>query len=557
MTTLSPALSAYVRTHAPAVAGGAVDYGRLIRDYSANLDFYDSREHLATLTGPALADGVRIRAGALTARGIRRGDRIVMLAANTEEYVATLLAVLLLGAVPCAVAVPPAPSRADSAGVAHLRAAIRVVDPVMVLGPAGPLPALSLPGLVTYTELAEHGAIPDGDRPLPAPDDLHHVQLTSGSTSEPKAVVLTHGSVAHNLAVLAHGMGVERGGGRMFSWLPLYHDMGLIQVLGGLVYGAPVGLMSPLGFLRDPMSWVRHMSTAGSTVTAGPTFAYRAVTEALTRNPDGRGAIDLSALRYAFVGAEPIDYRTLRRFTEGFAPMGLRPEALVPCYGMAESVLATTLALGAAPKGPGNFGRVRVTATESAGAELVSCGRPVEGMRVSVVDRAGAEVAPGEVGEIRISGPSLMAGYRRPDGTVRRPPDGWHDTGDRGFLCGGELFVVGRSKEMLIVRGRNLPPYDVERAIGDLADVGQGQSVVVSVPDPDRGRERIVAIVAAAVTGTDEQRRVRAEAAARVREVFGFSLDDVVVIPRRALPRTTSGKIQRLKVRERYLAGGL
>jgi acyl-CoA synthetase (AMP-forming)/AMP-acid ligase II len=299
------------------------------------------------------------------------------------------------------------------------------------------------------------------------------------------------------------------------------------------------------------------MSSHGSTVTAGPTFAYRAVTEALGRTANPPDGIDLTALQYAFVGAEPIVYRTLRHFTESLAPLGLRQDVLVPCYGMAESVLATTLALGAAPQGPLNFGRVRVAEAGDGGEPLVCCGPHVEGMRVAILGADGNELADGEVGDIRISGPSVMAGYQQPDGTVYAPPDGWHDTGDRGFRCDGQLFVVGRSKEMLIVRGRNLPPYDVERVIGELAEVGQGQAVVFSVADRSRGGERNVAVVAVGISDDDGQRRVRAQAAARVRQVLGISLDDVVVVPRRAIPRTTSGKIQRVKMRELYQAGRL
>lgn len=560
----SPAVLAHVQVNAPALTSGAIDYGQLLEDYPAQLDFYDSRAHLASLPGPTLARKVRTRAGALDAQGIGPADRIVMVAANDERYITTLLAVLLLGAVPCAVAPPPTPSREDSAGVQHLRAAIRVVNPALVLGPATVAVALREPGPPRYhsyedLEAADKSgegqrfAIPD--RPLPRSEDIHHVQLTSGSTAAPKAVVLTHANVAHNLGVLAHAVRADIRYDRMFSWLPMYHDMGFVQVLGGLVYRAPVALMSPLGFLRDPLSWVRHMTEHGSTITAGPTFAYRAVTDALGRASLGTERIDLSALRHAFVGAEPVVAESLHRFNDSFARLGLRATALVPCYGMAESVLATTLALQPAPEAPANFGRVRVLADESGTAPLVSCGRPVDGMRVSIVDPGGDPLAAGEVGEIRISGPSLMAGYQEPDGSLRPPPNGWHDTGDRGFLSDGELFVVGRSKEMLIIRGRNMPPYDVERLIGDLPGVGPGQAVVFSVPDEERGRECVVAVVATAVSDPEAQQRLRQDAAQRVREVFGFSVDDIVIVPRAAIPRTTSGKVQRLTVRSRYLSG--
>lgn len=559
MTDLfSPPVLAHVQVNAPALATGAIDYDRLLAEYPGRIDFFDSRSHLASLPGSTLTKKVRVRAGALAEHGVGPGDRVVMVAANDQRYLTTLLAVLLLGAVPCAVAAPPTPSREESAGVQHLRAAIGVVDPMRVFGPATVAVALPTGGFISYEDLdagdtsCEGQRFPTPNRPPPRPEDIHHIQLTSGSTAAPKAVVLTHANVAHNLAVLAHAVHADNRYDRMFSWLPMYHDMGFIQVLGGLVYRAPIALMSPLSFLRDPLSWVRHMTEHGSTVTAGPTFAYRAVTDALGRASRGAGRIDLSALRHAFVGAEPVVAETLRRFNDSFAPLGLRAGALVPCYGMAESVLATTLALHEAPEAPENFGRVRVVGNGNAPGRVVSCGRPVDGMRVSIVDAAGAAAEPGEVGDIRISGPSVMAGYQECDGTLRPPPNGWHDTGDRGFVCDGELFVVGRSKEMLIIRGRNMPPHDIERVIGEIPEVGHGQVVVFATPDEVRGRERIVAVLATGVTDPAAQHRIRTAAADRVRQVFGFSVDEIVVVPRAAIPRTTSGKIQRLKLRQAY-----
>lgn len=557
MSPFPPAVLAHVVSNAPALATGAIDYDLLLRGEIGQLDFYDSREHLATLPGSALAQRVRNRAGGLASRGLGHGDRVLMVAANTEDYLTTLLAVLLLGAVPCAVAPPPTPSREDSAGVAHLRAAVRVVNPKLVLTDRRTAAAVAHPGLVDYAELAEVQSVSRLDVIPPLPSDLHHIQLTSGSTSAPKAVLLTHGNVANNMAMIGHAIGTRRGVNRVFSWLPMYHDMGLIQVLGPLLYGAPIALMTPLGFLRDPLSWPRHMTHHGSTFTAGPTFAYRAAADALARADGGAPEIDLAALRYAYVGAEPIPYATLRHFTDSFAPLGLRSDVLIPCYGMAESVLATTLALAPAPEGPGNFGRVRVLVADGGHPPLVSCGPPIEGMRLSVVDPDGVQVSPGTVGEIRISGPSVMIGYQQPDGTVSPPPDGWHDTGDRGFLCDGELFVVGRSKEMLIIRGRNLPPYDVERTIEEFRDVGPGQAVVFCVPNGGGGAERVVAVLATGVSDPERRRHLQAEVTTRVREVFGFSLDDVVPVAKTALPRTTSGKIQRLKVRERYASDSL
>jgi acyl-CoA synthetase (AMP-forming)/AMP-acid ligase II len=519
----SPAVRRHVESHAPALAAGVVDYPMLLERGLPQIDFYDSRRHLGALAGAALTDGVRRRAGALAARGLARGDRVVMVADNNQEYLESLLAVLLLGAVPCAVAPPPAPSREESAGVQHLRAAIGVIAPAMVL--ASTRSAAAHPAAVLYEDLRDAPPLPLPGRPAGAPADAHHLQLTSGSTSAPKAVVLTHASVAHNIATVSQAMATVRDADGLFSWLPMYHDMGIIQVLGALIYGGRIGLMT--------------------------------ASDALARSGRVQTAIDLSELRHAYIGAEPIAASTLRGFAEDFAPLGLRPDALVPSYGMAESVLATTIASHPAPEGPGNFGRVRTLAADGMGTPLVSCGPPIDGMRVRIVTSTGVGVDEGAVGEIQISGPSVMAGYLAPDATVVSPPGGWHDTGDRGLICGGELFVVGRSKEMLIVRGRNMPPYDVELSIGELAQVGPGQAVVFSAPDDGRGRESLVAVVATGATDADQRLRIRTEVVTRVREAFGFSLDDVVLVPKTSIPRTTSGKIQRLRARDRYLAGRL
>lgn len=514
-----------------------IDYPALLADYPGPIDFYDSRRHLETIPAPAFSRGVLDSAGALAARGLRRGDRIALVANNTGQYLTTLLAVLLLGGVPCAIPPPPTPARVDSAGVRHLRAALAVLDPALVITTAAAAAAVSHGVVMQYEELDNAAPLPDL---APAePDDIHHIQLTSGSTSAPKAVALTHRNVAHNITALGRAMGTEPDRDRIFSWLPMYHDMGLIQVLGGLVYGLPIALMTPLGFLRDPLSWLRNMTHHGSTITAGPTFGYAAATAALAR-ADGTGTrIDLSRLRHAYIGAEPIAPSVLREFAEAFAPLGFRPDTLVPSYGMAESVLATTIGLGG----------VRTSGS------LVSCGPPIEGMAVRVVDSSGVDTADGVIGDIRISGPSVMAGYLEPGGALSAPADGWHDTGDRGMLCAGELFVSGRTKEMLIVRGRNLPPYDVERVIGESPDIGPGQVAVFSVPDTGRGREAVIAVVAAGTTDADQRRQIQRDVAARVRESLGFTLDEVTLVPKGAIPRTTSGKIRRLEVRDRYLQG--
>lgn len=543
------AIREHMTVNAPAMAAGAIDYPALLRSDLEQIDFYDSRSHLHTLSGKDLVNAIRIRAAALAEGGLRRGDRVAMIAASDEEYLATLLAVLLLGAVPCAVAPPPTPSRPESAGVAHVRAALEVLNPVMVIAQPRVAVAVAHPNVLAYGDLVDADPIDWQLLSSAAPGDAHHIQLTSGSTSAPKAVLLTHGNVVHNSCAIAYGTRALRGQDRVFSWLPLYHDMGFIQVLAALLYGLRVGVMTPMGFLRDPTSWIRHMSHHGSTHTAGPPFAYRAVSDAI-----GRGGVpadvDLSALRHAYVGAEPIPYAVLREVTERLAPLGMRSDALVPCYGMAETVLATSIALQPYSSEGTSFGRVRGERNPEDDQLVVSCGRAVAGLRLQILSPEGELLPDGAVGDVQVSGPSVMLGYLSPGGGVVAPEGGWHDTGDRGFLAGGELFVVGRGKEMLIVRGRNFPPYDVEREIDGLSGAG-GVSVVFSLHDEQRARESVIAVVGTRAAA-DEYDELRARITGGVRAAFGFSLDEVVVVPARTIPLTTSGKRQRLKVREAY-----
>ncbi|CPV90192.1 AMP-dependent synthetase and ligase [Mycobacteroides abscessus] len=381
----------HVEINAPAMRSGAIDYPGLLRAGLEELDFYDSRRHLYTRAGADLVVDIRIRAAALRERGLRRGDRVAMTAASDEEYLATLLAVLLLGAVPCAIAPPPTPSRPDSAGVAHLRAALEVLSPAMVIAQPRVMVAVVHPNVLSYDQLADANPIDWELLSTAHPADVHHIQLTSGSTSAPKAVVLTHGNVVHNASAIAYGTRASRGRDRVFSWLPFYHDMGFIQVLAALLYGLRVGVMTPMGFLRDPISWLRHMSHHGSTHTAGPPFAYRAVSDAIGRG-DPLVDVDLSSLRHAYVGAEPIPYPVVCDVTARLRLLGMRNDVLVPCYGMAETVLATSIALQPYPPGETAFGRVYGRRSPENGQLVVSCGRPVDGLRVRVLSSDG-EVA--------------------------------------------------------------------------------------------------------------------------------------------------------------------
>lgn len=550
-----------------ASTAATVDY-RAVDTGHAPVGFFDSRHMTGELPRAELFDAALAVAAGLAHHGVGRGDRVVLLLPTSPDYLAALLACLLSGVVPCTVASPPRSDDSASAGTRHVTAAVNALRPTAVIV-ADPRTAAAIPGLPTLTvdDLRGHGSLPIGDLPTPEPHDPHHIQLTSGSTSAPKAVVLTHANVAANLAVLDWAADLRPGRDRLFTWLPLYHDMGLVQVLLALTRGACLDLMSPVGFVRDPLSWIRHMSERGTTHTAAPPFAYRTAVDRYASRPDP--SIDLSRLRQAYVGAEPIPVAVLRAFQTTFAERGLAAEAVVPCYGMAETVLATTLALEAGPASDTSFGRVRWRHFDRASLDerhiaapaipgrpargIVSCGPTVPGLTLRIIDETGREVGEDQIGAIHVQGSSVMAGYLT-DGGIDEPPGGWHDTGDLGLRHDGDLYVVGRSKEMLIVRGRNLPPYDVEAVIEEHPKVDAGASAVFSYPAEDKGTEPVVAVIETRAA-TPEWPAIRTEASTAVREVFGLSLAAVIIVARGGIPRTSSGKRQRAALRNAYLAG--
>ncbi|HEX2253343.1 MAG TPA: fatty acyl-AMP ligase, partial [Thermoanaerobaculia bacterium] len=399
-----------------------------------------------------------------------------------------------------------------------------------------------------------------------APERLAFLQYTSGSTSAPKGVMVSHGNLWHNQEVIRRAC--DHGPDSVFvSWLPLYHDLGLIgNLLQNLYVGSRCVLMSPVTFLQRPAAWLEAVSRYGATTSGGPNFAYelclRRVGEA------DRAALDLSSWQVAFNGAEPVQADTLRRFADGFAGAGLDPGALYPCYGLAEATLMVS------------GGRVRVTgvdgealqrhevrpASGAAARELVSCGPPLTGQEVVIAEPdSGAPCPVGTVGEIWVGGPSVAGGYwQRPEESRRAFGASLADgrgpflrTGDLGFLdAAGELFVTGRLKDLIIVRGRNYYPHDLElTALASHADLRAGGGAAFTV-EAD-GEERPVLVHELERHHGDDLEAVAAAARQAVAEEHELQLHDVVLIRTGTLPKTTSGKVQRRACRQLYLDGEL
>lgn len=488
-------------------------------------------------TGRRIWDESLRVAGALTERGVWPGGRVVIPGPTDHRTLTAFLGSILAGAAPCLVA----PPTGAPGSMAHLQACVAAVSPHTIISWDGLLDGTALDVLDHGEALDAHPASP---RPV-TPEGTHHLQLTSGSTSTPKAVVLSHKNVDTNVRAVADLSGVDDMC-RPVSWLPLYHDMGLVQVLTSLRFVLPMSLIAPTTFLRRPLTWLTLMGEVSGTHTAAPPFAYHACTRAVraTGLPDG---LDLSSIQQMYVGAEPISGSVLHQFAATFEAAGFNPSALTPCYGLAESVLAVTVARPH-PNHSGDAGsRLRTFQRQDGqpGTELVSCGEPVPGVQVRVVGDDGDPAVEGVPGRIEISGDSVADRYLTdPEGTSTN----WRDTGDLGFFKGGELYVTGRAKEVVIVHGRNYMPYDIETVVESHELIGAGHSIVMNVSAPD-GREHLVALVETKAPAS-ERGVIAAAVRATVRQSTGLDLQQVQVVPRGGLPRTTSGKRQRALARK-------
>ncbi|MEA2695243.1 MAG: hypothetical protein QOJ16_4630, partial [Acidobacteriota bacterium] len=554
-----------------------------IPDSHAYTFLADGEGEGASLTYAQLDARARALAAVLAERGLR-GERALLLFPPGLDFILAFWGCLYAGVV----AVPAYPPK-ERAGQLDSRLLAILADarPRAVLTTAAVrarLEGLSarLPGLADLAWFAADevpDAAAEGFRdPRLAPADLAFLQYTSGSTALPKGVMVSHGNLRHNEEMIRQAFG-QSAESVIVGWLPLYHDMGLIgNVLQPLYLGARCILMSPLAFLQRPRRWLAAISRYRATTSGGPNFAFDLCVRKIP--PEARAGLDLGSWTLAFNGAEPVRAETLERFAAAFAPCGFRRSAFYPCYGLAE---ATLFAAGGAPgRGPvaRSFDRAELERNRAApaapeeGAALVACGGPWLGQRLAIADPESGALRPaGQVGEIWLSGPSVAAGYwGRPEESeetfrarLAGDPDGvpFLRTGDLGFVDGdtGELFVAGRLKDLIILRGRNLYPQDVERVAEQSFPglrPGSSAAFAVEVAGVDGVEERLVVVLeldrhAAQGPAGPVVDAVRAAVAARLEA----QIHEVVLVRAGAVPKTSSGKIQRRATRAAYLAGRL
>lgn len=579
-----PAAMEALRVDRPAIPSLAtveepIEAKTLIDALVAHAQRHGDREHILlwkgegspeALTYRELYHAARAAAGGLNDRGVRAGDRIAIMLPTSHDFFIAFFAVLFVGAIPVPIYPPFRLSQIEDhlrrqAGILSNAAASTLItsDEIRVVGSLLLGLVDSLQDIATIPDLSKEEALP---APLPAtPDTTALIQYTSGSTGDPKGVVLSHGNLLANIRAMGAALNASSSD-RVVSWLPLYHDMGLIGCwLSALYYGAPTLIMSPLSFLADPARWLRAIHDHKATISAAPNFAYEFCLKSIG---DARIAgLDLSSLRALLNGAEPVSPVSITRFAERFAAYGFRPQTMMPVYGLAENSVG--LAFPPLGRGPlidrvdrralDHDGEARLAPDESADvASLVACGRPLPRHEIRVVDDASRELPERQEGRLQFRGPSATRGYyQEPEKTTSLFDGDWLETGDRGYIAGGDVFITGRIKDLIKRAGRNIYPQELEETVGSLEGARKGCVAVFPSLDARAGTERL--IVMAETRLTDDLRRdaLRKLIIEASQALLDLAPDEVILAPPHSVPKTSSGKIRRAAAREMFETGQL
>jgi 1-acyl-sn-glycerol-3-phosphate acyltransferase len=533
--------------------------------------FYRSSDETDSLSYGQLLRNARAVAAGLAQGSLRPGQAVAIMLPSGLDFFAAFYGALLAGGVPVPLYPPARLSQLEE----HLRQQVGILAncqaPVLVTVAEARLAGQllraqvdSLRRVCTVAELRTGSASPPPALAL-GPTDVALLQYTSGSTGNPKGVVLTHANLLANIRAVSRTLAVTSAD-VCVSWLPLYHDMGLIGAwLGSLYNACPLVLMSPLTFLARPELWLQAIHRHRGTITAAPNFAFELCLRRL--GDEDLAGLDLSTWRLALNGAEAVSPATIEAFCARLAPCGFRPSAMKPVYGLAECSVALTIpAPGEAPRiervvreAFAAAGKAVPAAPEEAGAlGFVACGPVLPGHELRVVDAAGRELPERRVGRVQFRGPSATAGYfRNPEETRRLFHGAWLDTGDLAYLAEGRLFPVGRVKDVIVIRGRNLHPAALEEAIGRLPGLRKGCVAVFGAADPVAGTERVVAVAETHLDDAAARKDLTHQINALAVDLLGQPLDDIVLAPPHSVQKTSSGKIRRSATRERYLAGAL
>ncbi len=524
----------------------------------------DATENAKTITYEELATGAKRVAAGLRQSGLQKGDRVAIMLSTEADFLYAFFGTLYAGGVPVPLYPPVRMSHIEE----HLHRQTGILKnagaTVFITLPAGLRLMTLIKPLVPTLRLVTTVESVRSDHPEPPvrakADDPAVIQYTSGSTGDPKGVVLSHANILANIRAMGTAMSIISDD-VFISWLPLYHDMGLIGAwLGSIYFGTPIVMMSPLQFIVRPESWLWAIHRYRGTVTAAPNFAYELCLQSI--DDATIEGLDLSSLRLAVSGAEPVSPSTLRRFSARYAAYGFDANALAPSYGLAEN----TVAVSCPPPGRGMIvdridrtvldrdGKaVPVSATDPNAVEIVACGRPLPGHQVRILDATGLEAPDRQEGSLQFRGPSATRGYLNSEAQTRSLFDGsWLNTGDLGYFADGDVFITGRNKDLIIRAGRNIHPHEIEDLIGDIDDVHKGGVVVFGSTEKDSGTERIVIAAETAVTDPAALENLRRDIGTAANDVLGMPPDTIVFVAPETVPKTPSGKIRRAETRELF-----
>ncbi len=545
----------------------AIDYAARSRK---GLNFHDMRGELARVYPYAeMRDDALAMARRLVACGIGREDRVALIAETGPDFAALFCACVYVGAWPVPLPLPTTFGGKESY-IEQLAVQLESSDPAILLFPAeiaemaGAAAARQGCAGESWHDFALR-ADPPCDLPDATPDDICYLQYSSGSTRFPQGVAVTHRALLHNL--YGHSTSMHLGeNDRCVSWLPWYHDMGLVGCFLSLIANQVSGdYLKPDAFARRPLAWLDVITrNQGNTLSYSPTFGYDICARRISSQSNVAERFDLSRWRIAGNGADMIRPDVMQNFVNAFAPAGFKASSFTPSYGLAEAVLAVTV------MPPGEGIRVELVEEERlSGAPrdisrparyraIVNCGKPLPDMEVEIrgPDDAGsgAERGDHQIGKVWCRGPSVMHSYfRNAEATDDCLVDGWLDTGDMGYTANGYLFIVGRAKDMIIINGKNHWPQDIEWAVEQLPGFNHGDIAAFAI-ETDTGEEAPAVLVHCRVSDPDERLRLRDMIADKVRSVTGMSCV-VELVPPRTLPRTSSGKLSRAKAKKLYLAG--
>jgi 1-acyl-sn-glycerol-3-phosphate acyltransferase len=531
---------------------------------------WQSEDDEQTISYAELDRESRIVAAGLIERGLEPGDRVAIMLPTEAAFFEAFFGVLYAGGVPVPIYPPFRAAQVED----HLRRQATILRNAgasfLIIGSEFRTVGQLMLGLAedlrhveTVKELSRAGMI---EQPQPAgAEAIALIQYTSGSTGDPKGVILTHANLLANIHAVGEALAASSSD-VFVSWLPLYHDMGLIGAwLGALHYGVPTVIMPPLAFLADPGRWLRAMARHRATLSAAPNFAY----ELCCRNVHDEDieGIDLSSLRMLMNGAEPVTPATIARFTARFAKFGFPPKAMAPVYGMAENSVGLTCP----PVGRGPIvDRVQRTALSRDGKatpaqpddatafEFVACGRPIPGHQVRIVDAAGVEVPERTEGCLQFKGPSATRGYFRNEEKTKALFDGeWLESGDRAYIAGGDVFITGRIKDIIIKAGRNIYPQELEELVGEVEGVRKGCVAAFPSALGAAGTERLVLLVETRLTALSDLEALRNKIIEVAKIELDMAPDEVVLAPPNTVPKTSSGKLRRSAARSLYENGSL